>query len=288
MRFCLLLLVAVYAVNAAEEVKPVVTLPPVKVPGAIRVGPNPSAVAFFESKIRPVLVEHCHECHGGGKRKGGLKVDSFESLLADNEAGPAVIPGDTVNSAMLKALRYEGDSDLNMPPNNQLPAEVIKDFEHWIAIGAPWPDASATVVVAAPTPPKPPFLGRLHPVFVHGPIACLMLAVLAEFLVLLRGERWKPATAILVTCGTAGAALAILSGLQLKGAQDPLMLERHELLGWLTFSGALIASGMLIAMRWVPLKRWPLFAVLVLTAALVAWTGHIGGAMVWGEDWLQP
>jgi uncharacterized membrane protein len=259
------------------------------VEGTVQVGPNPSAAAFFEAKIRPVLVEHCFECHAGKKRYGGLKVDALDTLLAGgHDEGPAVIPGDTVHSSLLRSLRYEGDSDLNMPPKAKLPDAVIQDFEHWIAIGAPWPDQSAAVVAAAPPPPLPPFVGRLHPVLVHLPIAALMLAVLAELLVLVRGERWKPATALLVATGTGGAILAIISGVNLEGGQDPLLLERHELLGWLTLTGALVASGMIIAMRWVPLRRWTLFAVLVLTAGLVSWTGHLGGAIVWGEGWLTP
>lgn len=255
--------------------------------GAVRVGPNPSAAAFFEARIRPVLVQHCHECHAGAKRYGGLKVDSLETLLAGgHDEGPAVIPGDVTNSALLRSLRYEGDSDLNMPPDGQLPPEVIADFERWVAIGAPWPDAAAAVAVAAPPPPRPALLGRLHPVLVHLPIAALLLAALAEALVLLRGERWKPATAILVAAGTAGTIAAIASGLALEGAQPPELLQRHELLGWLTLAGGLTAGGMLLAMRWVPMRRWPLLAVLLLTAALVALTGHAGGAMVWGADWL--
>lgn len=259
----------------------------IAVEGAVKVGPNPSAVAFFESKIRPVLIEHCHECHAGKKRYGGLKVDSLETLLAGgHDEGHAIIPGDIEKSSLLRSLRYEGDSDLNMPPKAKLPDAIIKDFEHWVAIGAPWPDADAAVAVAAPPPPKPPYLGRLHPVLVHLPIAALMLAALAEFLVLLRGERWKPATAILVITGTLGTIGAIISGVNLEGGQDPAMLERHELLGWLTLAGGLTACAMLLTMRWVPLRRWPLLAVIVLTALLVSLTGHIGGAMVWGEDWL--
>jgi len=255
---------------------------------AVRVGGNPSAVAFFEAKIRPVLVRHCHECHAGGKRYGGLKVDDYASLLrGGHDEGPAVIPGDTVKSSLLRSLRWEGDSDLNMPPLKKLPDEVIRDFERWVEIGAPWPDAAAPVVAAADIPPLPPFLGRLHPVLVHLPIAALLLAVLAELLVLVRGERWKPATSLLVFTGAAGAVLAVVSGITLEGQQDPSLLERHELLGWLTLAGALTAAGMLLAMRWVPLRRWPVLAVLVITAGLVAWTGHLGGAMAWGPDWLE-
>ena len=38
-------------------------------------------IEFFETKIRPVLVKHCYECHSSetGKAKGGLKVDSKDA-----------------------------------------------------------------------------------------------------------------------------------------------------------------------------------------------------------------
>jgi hypothetical protein len=44
-------------------------------------------VAFFESRIRPVLVEKCYSCHSveakaKGKLKGGLYMDSRAGLLA--------------------------------------------------------------------------------------------------------------------------------------------------------------------------------------------------------------
>ena len=35
-----------------------------------------SGTDFFESKIRPLLVEHCYECHSGEKTKGGLALDT--------------------------------------------------------------------------------------------------------------------------------------------------------------------------------------------------------------------
>src|SRR5262245_20941532 len=43
-------------------------------------------VEFFESKIRPVLVEQCYKCHSEdaakqNKLKGGLKLDTRDGLL---------------------------------------------------------------------------------------------------------------------------------------------------------------------------------------------------------------
>src|SRR5690242_18643063 len=51
-------------------------------------------VEFFEKKIRPVLVEHCYECHSAQseKLKGKLLLDNRESALKGGETGPAVVP----------------------------------------------------------------------------------------------------------------------------------------------------------------------------------------------------
>ncbi len=52
-------------------------------------------LAFFESKIRPILVTHCYECHSAEHKKanGGLTVDSRESLLKGGDSGSALTPG---------------------------------------------------------------------------------------------------------------------------------------------------------------------------------------------------
>ncbi|MCP4189482.1 MAG: DUF1553 domain-containing protein [Planctomycetaceae bacterium] len=93
------------------------------------------AVHFFERKIRPVLIEHCYDCHSpqADELHGNFSLDSRESLLRGGDSGPAVVPGDPAASLLWQAIRYD---DLEMPPNGKLPAEVIADFEHWIKSGA--------------------------------------------------------------------------------------------------------------------------------------------------------
>jgi Protein of unknown function (DUF1553)/Protein of unknown function (DUF1549)/Planctomycete cytochrome C len=100
-------------------------------------------IEFFEKKIRPILVEHCYQCHSTDaqavkKLKAGLFVDSRNGLLKGGDSGPAVVAGKSAESLLIKALRY--DADPRMPPRRKLPDEVIADFVTWVNMGAPYPD----------------------------------------------------------------------------------------------------------------------------------------------------
>ncbi|MBL8891128.1 MAG: DUF1553 domain-containing protein [Planctomycetaceae bacterium] len=95
---------------------------------------------FFESKIRPVLVKHCYECHSteAGKARGGLKVDSRDALQLGGESGPALVAKSLEESALYQALLYHEDG-WQMPPKGKLPQATIDDFRDWILMGAPDP-----------------------------------------------------------------------------------------------------------------------------------------------------
>lgn len=99
----------------------------------------PDHVEFFEKRIRPVLAETCHECHGAEKQKGGLRLDSRPGWQKGGDTGAAIVPGKPVESLLLKAIRHD-DPDLKMPAKRpKLDAAAIADFEKWIALGAPDP-----------------------------------------------------------------------------------------------------------------------------------------------------
>src|SRR6187551_2428884 len=107
-----------------------------------------AGTAFFESKIRPVLVKHCYECHSveSGKSKGGLQLDTKQGIRAGGDTGPGVVPGDPAKSLLLTAIKHT-DPDLEMPPKKaKLPDAVIADIEAWIKAGAT--DPRETVVKA--------------------------------------------------------------------------------------------------------------------------------------------
>src|SRR5687767_10374129 len=98
--------------------------------------PSTEDLDFFEKKIRPVLVDRCYECHSTGAKtiEGSLVVDSRAGLRKGGDQGPAVVPGDLDQSLLIRAIRYT-DKDLQMPPKEALPAEVVADFESWVKRG---------------------------------------------------------------------------------------------------------------------------------------------------------
>ena len=105
---------------------------------AAALGQDATAVDFFEKKIRPVLVDHCYGCHSqraaqANELKGGLLLDSRDSIRRGGDSGPAVVPGKPAESLLLSALRHE---DFEMPPKGRLSDRVVSDFARWIADGA--------------------------------------------------------------------------------------------------------------------------------------------------------
>ncbi|MDA7503888.1 DUF1553 domain-containing protein [bacterium] len=95
-------------------------------------------IAFFEARIRPVLVKHCFECHSVEAKsvKGGLLLDHREATYKGGDSGPAVVPKDVDKSLLISALTHES---YEMPPQGKLPEAVIADFVRWIEMGAPDP-----------------------------------------------------------------------------------------------------------------------------------------------------
>jgi hypothetical protein len=106
-----------------------------------------AGIDFFEKKIRPVLIEKCYQCHSAkaqeaGKLKGGLLLDSRAGLHGGGDTGPAITLGKVDESLLIEAIRF-GEDTYQMPPEGKLAADVIADFEKWVAMGAPDPRDAA-------------------------------------------------------------------------------------------------------------------------------------------------
>ncbi|GAB4151965.1 MAG: PSD1 and planctomycete cytochrome C domain-containing protein [Planctomycetaceae bacterium] len=110
--------------------------------------PDPKGIAFFEKKIRPVLVKHCYQCHSttGKKPKGGLLLDTREGTRKGGETGHAVVPGNVKESLLIAAIQHTGDVS-EMPPKQKLPDDVIADFVRWVKMGAPDPRVKKSSLV---------------------------------------------------------------------------------------------------------------------------------------------
>jgi hypothetical protein len=132
--------------------------------------PSKTDIEFFETKIRPVLVSHCYKCHSAKSKepKGGLLLDTRAGIRRGGETGHGVVPGELGESQIIAAIRYES---LEMPPDQQLPAAVIADFEKWVKRGAADPREGRSLIqrkidfdkartywayqpIRAPSPPK--------------------------------------------------------------------------------------------------------------------------------------
>lgn len=118
------------------------------VAGATADAPSPEDLHFFETRIRPILAEHCHDCHGSRTSHAALRLDTHAGLLRGTDTGKVVIPGDPGQSRLLQAVRHE-DGVKPMPDEGpRLKDEQIAALEHWIAIGAPWPTDDYAAVEA--------------------------------------------------------------------------------------------------------------------------------------------
>lgn len=100
--------------------------------------PTADQIAFFESKIRPVLADNCFSCHGPKTQMAGLRLDTLAGL----EKGEAIVKGDVEKSKLVQVIRHTGP--IKMPMGKKLKAEEIANIEAWVQMGAPWPKSAST------------------------------------------------------------------------------------------------------------------------------------------------
>ena len=102
---------------------------------------SPADMAFFEAKVRPVLVDRCYKCHShdADRVKGGLMLDTHEGMMHGGDTGPAINPGKPGDSLLVDAIDYK-DDNLQMPPKgDKLSDQQVADLTEWIRRGAPDP-----------------------------------------------------------------------------------------------------------------------------------------------------
>lgn len=101
---------------------------------------TPRQIEQFEKQVRPLLLEHCVECHGPKKQEGGLRLTTREAMVKGGESGAAIVPGQPEASLLVKVIGYM--HELKMPPAGKLSAEKIESLRDWVETGAAWPKVS--------------------------------------------------------------------------------------------------------------------------------------------------
>jgi mono/diheme cytochrome c family protein len=93
-----------------------------------------TAEVSFQQDVLPVLEKRCIACHQGEKPQKGLRLTTASGLMSGGEAGPAVIPGNAVESLLL--AKVSGSKPAMPPIGEPLTAAQIELMRAWIAAGA--------------------------------------------------------------------------------------------------------------------------------------------------------
>ena len=122
--------------------------------------------------VKPILRTHCFTCHSAVRQKAGLRLDAASLIRKGGKHGPALVPGKSGESLLIKAVLGLGRS--RMPPESEGEALAEKDItalKSWIDQGAHAPDE--------PIPDDPRTHWAFHPPVrpVVPPIANLKSAI---------------------------------------------------------------------------------------------------------------
>jgi len=100
--------------------------------------PRSNPAYFYGAHVEPIFVGHCYGCHGPDKRKGRLRLDTYEALMRGGKDGPVIKAGNVKGSELFHRVTLSPSDDDAMPPDGKRPlaANEIKLLELWIAAGA--------------------------------------------------------------------------------------------------------------------------------------------------------
>jgi hypothetical protein len=89
--------------------------------------------------VAPALDQRCSTCHNNSKRKGGLSVASYASLMKGGEHGPVIVAGDAKASDLVRRISLPPEDKDFMPHDGKTPltAEQTAAIGWWVAAGAP-------------------------------------------------------------------------------------------------------------------------------------------------------
>lgn len=139
---------------------------------------EPAAVDFNRD-VRPILSDHCFECHGpdAEQRQAELRLDSKDGLFSKSGEHQNVVAGASAKSELFRRITT-ADPDEQMPPadsGRKLTAAQISMIKQWIESGAEWQQHWSFVT---PSRPKLPPFSDLS--WIRNPIDRFVLARLHQ------------------------------------------------------------------------------------------------------------
>ena len=150
------------------------------------------------------------------------------------------------------------------------------------------------IVEADPEPGVKELAGRMHPALVHFPIGWITLVLLLDLLTFVLGRReleaaglWVLAFGVLAFIPAAVTGLLRADSLTVSaGIYYPVELHRN--LAFLVLLICLIALVTRFRARknLTGVVQWLYLAMMVAAAGLIGFVGHLGGKMVYGENFL--
>lgn len=104
----------------------------------LALGTAPPAASFYAGHVHPILETNCASCHGEGQMKGGLRMDSYESLMKGGQDGPVIVAGSAAKSVLFQRITFPPDHEHFMPAEGRPPLqpEEIAWIKAWIDQGA--------------------------------------------------------------------------------------------------------------------------------------------------------
>jgi len=121
-------------------------LKPILEPGYEKPDPKPESSEtsiedgnIYDVAVQPIFNRICVQCHKESKKKGKLRMDSYEELMKGGAGGDVVEPGDVEDSYMIELMEYPLDDEERMPPEGkpQHTDAELAILKWWITVGAP-------------------------------------------------------------------------------------------------------------------------------------------------------
>ena len=267
-----------------------------------RAGGADAEGVMLAGKVREIFEAKCVDCHGPElprpKGKFGYVLD-----LRRVAANPEFIDlGAPESSELYKMVRDDDmpGEDANVPPLTKDEKETVR---RWIELGAPESATPDRPAAASPSSAEQDvrmpvwkralrWLGRMHPVSTHFPVALMFVAVFAEGLAWwTRREAWSHSVRFLVVLAALGAVAAVGLG-WINAYFTSYVGESKSILGWHRWLGTGTGVWAVVCAALVTLgkcdegtkDRQRFRGALLLGAALTGITGFLGSALIYGLD----